>query len=171
MRKLLLLSTLILFAFILAAQKKFYPGYIVRNTGDTIPGFIEYKGWAFNPDKIIYKKDSAGNNENTFTIRDLQGFGIPGIDSYEKYNCNISIDNTDIGSLGTGPSNESVTKEVFLKTISINHTLKLYVFRDKIKERYYFKEAGDSLPQELVYKIYYQHKNESSVIKIETYKN
>lgn len=171
MKRLFFATILLLLSATLSAQKFFYPGYIVRNTGDTIAGFIEYKGWAFNPDKIIYKKDSAGNNENTFTVKDLLGFGIPGIDRYEKYNCNISMDIIDIGNLRTGPSNESVTKEVFLRAISINPELKLYVLRDNIKERYYFKETGDSLPQELVYKIYYQHKNESSIIKIETYKN
>ncbi len=171
MRKLILFSLLILPASILTAQKKNHNGYIITNNGDTVNGYIEYKNWDFNPDKIIFKKDLSGTDENTFDVKDLCGFGIPGIDIYERYQCNISMDFTDINNLSTGPSYKKANQDIFLKRVFISPEIDFYIYRDNIKERYFIKEKKDSIPQELSYRVYYPNKNDNTSVKEEDFKN
>lgn len=168
-------NALILFLLILAsqfctAQKIFYKGYIINNAGDTTQGFIEYKDWYTNPSSINFKRDSADPSAKTFTVNELKQFGIDGIEIYEKHLCEISMYATDLKSLTVGVSNNTEKKEVFLKTYNLSMGLKLYVYTDNLKERFFVSEAIDSIPVELIFKQYYQSKDDSYIVKDEQYK-
>ncbi|WOD44821.1 hypothetical protein [Hwangdonia lutea] len=38
------------------SQENYLPGYIIKTTKDTIHGFVDYKNWSVNPNKITFKK-------------------------------------------------------------------------------------------------------------------
>jgi len=50
------LLLLLLFPFFASAQSNYKPGYVVTLPDDTIHGFIDYKEWDKNPEKISFKK-------------------------------------------------------------------------------------------------------------------
>lgn len=170
MKNALLFFLLILVSQYCVAQKIFYKGYIINNAGDTTKGFIEYKDWYTNPSSINFKRDSADPSAKTFTVNELKQFGIDGIDIYERHLCEISMYATDLKSLTVGISNNTEKKEVFLKTYNLSMGLKLYVYTDNLKERFFVTEETDSIPVELIFKQYYRSKDDNYIIKEEQYK-
>ncbi len=153
-----------------SAQKKFLKGYIVNNLNDTIQGYIEYHTWSFNPDKINFKKEYSQESTDEMSVGKIRAFVIPGLHHYEKYNCSITMDNTNLEELGVDVSYEKIEKEVFLKMIKISSFLQLMIYRDRIKERLYILQKDSTVPMELEYRIYYQSKNNWNVVKEEKYK-
>jgi hypothetical protein len=56
-------------------QENYLKGYIVRLTGDTLHGFIDYRNWDRNPDKISFKE--IPNAENAiYTPLTIKAFGV-----------------------------------------------------------------------------------------------
>lgn len=59
MKKLILLFSLIFFAKISWTQRDLLPGYIIKNSGDTVYGQIDYRGEVYNCERCSFKADSA----------------------------------------------------------------------------------------------------------------
>ncbi len=57
----IILGLLFLFMFLQASfcQENYQPGYIVGLKGDTLHGFINYRNWERNPDKISFRKGAV----------------------------------------------------------------------------------------------------------------
>jgi len=56
-----LFSSFLLLIFFVGATTSYgketlYPGYIITLKNDTVNGYIDYKNWDKNPDKILFKK-------------------------------------------------------------------------------------------------------------------
>jgi hypothetical protein len=80
------LFTLIIFNFLLLqnvfSQENFTKGFIISVKGDTIKGFIDYRNWEKNPDKITFKNLNS-ETKKTINPIDVQGFGVNN-DFYES---------------------------------------------------------------------------------------
>lgn len=167
-------SFITLFAFLTFfaanAENRFYNGYIVKNSGDTVTGFLEYKNWDVNPEKIRFSTDSSVNQPKIYTISDIKAFGFNEGEQYERYKLSVSMDTTNLQYLRTGRSLKKEEREVFLLLFRINKYVNFYAYRDYLKIRFFIKEDSDEAPRELIYRIYYQSSSGDNVIKEETYK-
>src|ERR1700733_3263657 len=96
-----LLFLLFLLPLFTLAQSNYKPGYVVTLKGDTLRGFIDYKGWDSNPTAISFKKAISDNKPKVLTISNIGFFNIEGVAAYQKYTCPISMDATNTAHLGT----------------------------------------------------------------------
>ena len=127
-------------------QENYLPGYLLSPNGDTLAGFIDYRNWDKNPEKIFFKEDLS-DNKSDYSPNDVRGFKV--LDElYESAAVQINI------SLSGDPGAELrfANDTVFLQAIMLGEK-SLYFFRSKIgKDQYYIKK--DTIYEFLVYKRY-----------------
>lgn len=152
-------------------QKKYLGGYIVKNSGDTVNGYIEYRSWEYNPKKIIFKPDSLSLETEEHDIVTIRAFAIPGFEQFERYTCPVSMEPTSIDELRLSSAENNASITAFFRVVSSYDDLKLLSYRDDLKERFFILERGSDLPYELIYKVYYRSNNETTVVKEEIYKS
>lgn len=72
-------SALLLLAFMFAqflqAQENYLEGYILTSIHDTVKGYIDYKNWEKNPDKIRFKRTQEAQPE-IYRPLDIVAFGV-----------------------------------------------------------------------------------------------
>jgi hypothetical protein len=61
--------------FQLSAQVNFLPGYVVSPKGDTLKGFIDYRNWENNPDRITFREKADGTPK-TYGPLDIRMFSV-----------------------------------------------------------------------------------------------
>lgn len=71
-------------SFLLAAQGNYKPGVIVRSSGDTLKGWINYENWRVNPRKIEFRSAMEDKSSVVYTVGEIQYFMIPGEDAYQR---------------------------------------------------------------------------------------
>ena len=70
------LSVLVILIFQCSfGQKNYLPGYVIQLNGDTLHGFIDYRKWDKNPDKIAFRKEMSDNSSH-YTPIGIKGFGV-----------------------------------------------------------------------------------------------
>src|SRR5690606_19396504 len=57
------------------SQENFKPGYIIKNYADTVHGFVDYRNWDRNPDKIFFKQNPE-DNPLSFNPLQITEFGV-----------------------------------------------------------------------------------------------
>ena len=140
--------------FVLIGQSNYKPGYVVTLKGDTLHGFIDYRGWDANPTEISFKLAIDNRKTQKFTTSDITLFSIENIETYQKYICSISLDETNTTHLISIRDTSFKIDTVFLKILQRGKNLTLYVYTDDLKTRYYISEAADHVPTELIYRIF-----------------
>jgi hypothetical protein len=160
LKKLGLLIAGILTSQLAFPQKNYIPGYVIKNNNDTIIGFVDYRNWEYNPDKIEFKT-SPDSNPISFTPSEITEFKVEG----ETYVCGII--NTEISPRLTSKLNEypqinTKVDTTFLQTL-ISGDKSLYYYKNKDAcENFYIKQnTGYDL---LIYKRYINLQNGRSVI-------
>ena len=161
MKKLLL--AIILLPLFSNAQSNYKPGFIVNLKGDTIRGVIDYKEWDLNPNNIQFNDNRTPGKSETVSTDNATAFGINGFEYYQRFTLKVSQDQVDINKLPVKIDTAFLTNTVFLKTNSSGKHLTLYSYTDNIKSRYYILNAGETLPQELVYHAFYNSDESSSI--------
>lgn len=149
-KKILFTSFAILIFQISFSQQNYLPGYIISPERDTISGFIDYKNWNINPNKIKFKikKDSAPIFYNPNSIIE---FGV-------KDEIYVSaIVNTETSPIQTNRLQEYSKLNLKLDTIFIQTLFKgsksLYFYKsNKGKDNFYLKRGPDF--ELLIYKKY-----------------
>ena len=68
---------------LLSAQIDFRPGYVVRNGGDTVKGFVAYRTNIKNVERCTFRESRKGAIIN-YTAADIDGFGIFGDRNYQS---------------------------------------------------------------------------------------
>ncbi len=121
----------------LNAQFNYKEGNVITNNGNTIKGFINYKEWHKNPDRILFKAAPDNADARVFTADSIAGFNIPGYESYARFIVQVSMDEIIFGSLKEVMDTSTETKAVFLKEILKGDRINLYEYTDEIKVRYY----------------------------------
>lgn len=145
----LFLSTTTLF---LHAQSNYKEGNIVTNNGNTVKGFINYREWHKNPDRIQFKHDLKAADALTFSVDSIAGFAITGYESYSRYIVPVSMDEISFENLKETIDTTTVIKAIFLKEILKGDRIDLYFFSDDIKVRYFILDKRQAVPYELVYR-------------------
>jgi hypothetical protein len=145
------LSVLLTFICMTAFGKdKYLPGYIIQLNGDTIKGFIAYRNWNANPERIFFKRDLSFPREG-YSSTEIKGFKV----SDELYiSAIVIIDKSEISNEGLEESEEGILiiDTVFLQTM-IQGTKSLYYYIEKnIKAQFYIKQ--DTAYELLLYKKY-----------------
>lgn len=128
MKKRVLLLLIFLFPLILFAQETFEAGYLVKNNGDTLRGYI-----VSNPSQLKLQtlkfKLSSNSDVETYLPEDLQSYNISGYKSF--YVQEISQNE------GSGSS------KVFLENLS-SGIMKLYLFIDERDVEHFYLQKGDT---------------------------
>ena len=98
---------------LLFAQKDFRPGYIIKNSTDTVRGFLAYKSGKNSNEGCAFRETRKGASSN-YTVGDLQGYGIFGDRLYRSI---------------TLPNDSIKNRKVFAKILVQGH-LTLYQYNE-----------------------------------------
>ncbi len=127
-------------------QENFLPGYIISNS-DTLHGFIDYRNWEGNPDKISFK-EKLSDDRIIYYPMDINGFSVLD-EMYESAVVQVEVSSADINVLEIDEESKFALDTTFLQTI-IKGKKSLYFYKNKVgKDQFYIKH--DSSYNLLVY--------------------
>jgi hypothetical protein len=152
--KFFLATLLAALAVNLFAQTNYHSGYIVKNDGDTVKGYIDYREWDRTPKAIHFKIDETGKEVQEFEPQTIKAFEITGLERYISYSGLISMDKTILPNLPTGLDTSRASQTIFLKQVTTGRHLALYQQRDDLKTRFFLVD-GTGPVTELRYYQYY----------------
>jgi hypothetical protein len=143
------------------SQENYLPAYIISLKGDTLHGFIDYRNWDINPDKINFKEKSEGS-VISYSPSDIKGFGV--LDEiYESAKVNKEISPKDINNLEFNPELKITIDTVFLQSVIIGSKC-LYSYKlNSENELFYFKQ--DTSYELLIFKKYLKIQDGKNIIK------
>lgn len=151
MKKQLLTIALILIAAAGFTQISYEKGYFIDNQDVKTECLIKNLDWSNNPISVTYRI-SENDKSKEFTIDQVKEFGIYEYSTYKRYILPIDKSGTNMSMLSYNRAPEWDIDTVFLK-IEIEGVATLYSYKKSSLKRYFYSLA-DSLPQQLVYKIY-----------------
>jgi len=158
-----LFCLLLLFPILCSAQTNFQPGFVVKNDGDTLRGFINYIERLNNPKEVTFRRTSGDSNQ-IFVVRDISALKINDLVAYQRFVVDISIGKFDVGKVARTQDTTFLRDTVLLEVLEEGKYVSLYSYRDNIKRRFYLKEHTDVKPVELIKEQYIDPEKESSVI-------
>jgi len=151
------------------AQANYHSGYVVKNNGDTLKGYIDYREWERTPKAIQFKILPTDKNLLEFDPQTIKSFEITGMEQYISYAGVISMDQTSFPDLPTGMDTSKILQNIFLKQITTGKHLTLYYQKDDLKKRFFIITENGGSMTELKYYQYYN--DEHNVIETATYKS
>lgn len=142
---------LITFIFHIAnGQVKFKQGYVIKQSGDTLQGFIDNRNWGGNPDKISFKENLNGENIY-YTPLDIRGFSV--LDEiYESAIIETEISPTNMQNLEFGSELNLKVDTAFLQAMIIGRKSLYFYLNNYGNSQFYIKT--DSTFEFLAYKKY-----------------
>ena len=152
--KLLYILLLIALPSALFAQTNYHEGYVLKNNGDTVKGFIDYREWNESPISVDFKTNKGDKQPEQFNATAIKGFGIIGMETYITFNGMISNDNNRFPDLASFLDTSRIRGSIFLRQMITGSHLSLYSQVDGKKTRYFVAE-GNAVPVELKYNQYY----------------
>jgi hypothetical protein len=158
--KLLYITLLIALPSVLFAQSNYHEGYIVKNNGDTVKGFIDYREWGQSPISIDFKTNKKDKQAQQFSPSNCKGFGISGAEVYLSYSGFISQDKNRFPDLPGRLDTSKQQANIFLRELTFGVHLTLYSHSDDIKTRYFISELNTT-PSELKYYQYYNDNHDA----------
>jgi len=159
-----LLYTVLLVALSSAvfAQSNYHEGYVVKNNGDTLKGFINYREWEQCPVSIDFKASKTDNHSLKFNPHTIKEFQINGMETYVTYKGIISMDRTKFPDLPLALDTSKRQDTIFLKVAATGKYLTLFYHKDAVKIRFFVAE-NNIQPVELKYSQYYDTQNQLAV--------
>lgn len=159
------LSTFLLFSNLLEAQENFIPGYVIAKNNDTIKGYVDYRGWERNPDRINFKK-RLDSNIQQFSPIDISGFFV----NHELYKSGIveveispiKITPTELDKIKFNTQTNIVLDTTFLFTV-FDGEKSLYYYKNKEGRDNFYIEKNSNY-ELLIYKKYLKDQDGSTVI-------
>ena len=150
----LALPLIVLFLFCKAGYAKDFPGYYIKNSGDTVRCFFKFRDWSITPNSIDI---SADNVFSTVTPEDVAGFGIDGYGDYKSEK--ISYHKSNYTSLDAPDiiADSITTKFAFLKLL-VKGKYTLYELAESSKSYFFYQENNGEVI-EFVYKVKRQGMN------------
>jgi hypothetical protein len=148
------LLIIVLFPLATSAQT-YYPGYVIKNNGDTTKGYIKYKRWEQNP-KAIQFKPGAEAKATMLSVNDIRYFSIDigyPLD-FQKYTGPVSTDGVRVDDIATFRDTGYRLDTVFLKILRKGNNTILFSYDDALKTRFFVADAK-ALPVELIYRTYF----------------
>src|SRR5437588_1907278 len=83
------------------AQSNYHEGYVVKNNGDTLKGYIDYREWENNPKSINFRISKDDKRTQQFAPATIRAFGISGMEAYISYTGLISNDRNHFPDLSS----------------------------------------------------------------------
>jgi len=160
----LFIALLLALPAVALAQANYQEGYIVKNNGDTIKGYINYQEWAYSPQKVEFKTNRTDNQPQDCNPGNIKGFGVKGAETYASFVGLISMNKNIFPDV---PSNLDTTRKqgaIFLKQLDSGDRLTLYYNSEIHKNRFFIAEKGQP-PVELKYYEYYDQSNTEVVFR------
>lgn len=154
----------LLFATFLAfagySQENYVKGYVILKSGDTIHGFIDYRNWQRNPDKIAFK-EKPSDNKTSYTPLNCKAFSVLD-ENYESAIVPTEISSRNTNHLDYEPELKMKTDTTFLQTLIKGKKSLYYYLNDLRNEHFYIK--NDSAFELLVYKRYLKYANMQNTV-------
>jgi hypothetical protein len=150
----LCLILLLTFPLAIFAQSNYHEGYIIKNNGDTVKGYINHRDWERSPIVVDFKVDKTGSQVQQFDAAAIKGFGITGAEPYITYTGPVSMDKIHFPDLPDGFDTTQTVTAIFLKRLVTGKHLTLFKHTDDIKTRFFIAETATE-PAELRYHVYY----------------
>ena len=142
------------------SQENYIPGYVIKNNTDTLFGFVDYRNWEYNPDKIKFKTNIE-NNSISFNPTDITEFKCEG-EIYVSGIINTEVSPIKADELKDDPQINIKVDTTFLQ-ILIKGKKSLYYYKNSDgRENFYIKQdTGFDL---LIYKRYLKQQDGKRVI-------
>jgi hypothetical protein len=142
-------SLLILFCFLFLgfwcqsslAQDNYVEGKVIFLSGDSLTGYINYKNWRRNPEKIFFKENFE-QQANAFVPNDIQGFTVKN-EKYFSANVQIETSQSHLAKLTEDSLFHFEDRTVFLQVL-VEGIKSLYYLNDENdKEHFYIRRNGN----------------------------
>ncbi len=153
--KLLAITLFIAFPLITFAQSNYQQGYILKNNGDTLKGYINYPESGYSPVAIEFKVSKADGTVREFTPLDIKAFQITGFQDYVSYVGPISMNKNVIPNLPYGLDTSTTNRSLFLEPLITGRYITLFYNNEPSKNRFFIAETNGST-DELKYYPYYE---------------
>lgn len=135
------------------AQPAFEQGYFIDNNGDRVSCLIKNLDWKDNPKKITYRRQ-PDSPPTVATLDDLQEFSIDGVARFVRAKVKIDRSSEQNAQLKYKDRQPNWSTETLFLEVLLEGTASLYLYRENITQRFFFKATpGDTISQ-LVYKKY-----------------
>ena len=157
--KLFLVALLAALPVSIFAQSNFHQGYVIKNNGDTVKGYIDYREWERTPKTIQFKVDETDKNILDFDPQTIKSFEIAGMEHYISYSGLISMDQTNFPDLPTGLDTNKMLSHVFLRQLTTGKYLTLYYQKDDVKKRFFIAETNGPVTELKYYQYYSDEHN------------
>jgi hypothetical protein len=163
----LLYTSLILcfFSSAIYAQSNYHEGYVLKNNGDTVKGYINYHEWTQSPKVIDFKTATTDKKAIQFHPADLKAFGITGMEAFVSYTGYISTNKTIFPDYPQQLDTSRVLSAVFLQQIATGKNVSLYYNSDELKTRFFMAETN-AKPVELKYYAYYNSYDQVTIAPV-----
>jgi hypothetical protein len=158
-----ILLSVILFLIFQAtfSQDNYLSGFVIQLNGDTLKGFIDYRNWEKNPNKISFKEKMTDKKIDYHPL-EIKEFSVSD-DKYEGAVVKTELSPLNVSDLTTDEDLKFKTDTIFLQTI-IKGKKCLYFYHDKSgKNQFYIK--NDTVFELLVYKKYISEINGMKLIE------
>lgn len=132
------------------SQENFNEGYIVKQNGDTVLGFIDYRNWDKNPEKIRFKSN-VDENAIFYNPTEIIEFGVKD-EIYVGAIVNAEVSSLRSDKLGDNPELNIRVDTVFLQTIFRGHRSLFYYKNAEGRDNFYIMEGTEF--ELLIYKKY-----------------
>jgi len=140
-KKLLFASITILIFKISYSQENYLPGYVINIKKDTVHGFVDYKNWNTNPNKISFKK-KENQNPITYNQNNIIEFGVKD-EVYVSAIVNLETSPMQTNILQNYPRLNIELDTVFLQTLFKGSKSLYYHKSKKNKDNFYIKSGDD----------------------------
>ncbi len=134
-------------------QKNYLPGYIIKLNGDTLQGFIDYRNWEKNPDKIFFQK-GIDDEKIIFTPTDIKLFNVKD-EVYVGAIVKTEISPFNLDALNFDPELKFKSDTTFLQTI-IQGEKSLYYYKNSNGNENLYIKQGKKF-ELLIYKKYFKY--------------
>lgn len=145
-------------------QKNFVKGYVILPPQDTVHGLIDDQNWDRNPTNISFKKN-AKSEQQRYTVRQLEEFGIADGDVYHKSIVTVDKTPTRFEELSHNSKPVMVLDTVFLLE-QAKGTLSLYHLLDENDKNHFFIQKSNGTIEELIQRRYVAYKNDQRMAGI-----
>ena len=155
-----LLSVLSIVTVRLAAQENFVKGFIVNQSGDTVRGEIDYRGWDLTPSSVNFRTGPE-KIKQSFSSSDVRAFGAltkNGLEIYRAFYVRLINNSSELSKLSNHPQPTWDKLQIFLQLIG-DGALSLYKYKGANARIHFFISKSGDLPYELVFHTYADYSN------------
>lgn len=108
------------------AQKSLQSAFVVLDNGDTLRGWVNYKGWERNPRTVTFSRDSLSVHFTTYDISTLRYLEIASTEAYERATIKRTIPFPKPEADSNRKIDSLVEETVFLRLLVRGKRLSLY---------------------------------------------